>query len=389
MVEDRAMETKRQQKNILILVDTLEVYGGAERHVLDLAKHLDKDKYNVFVSSLIPGGNVLKEIASCGAHIKLFPVNRIYSIFGIWKGFEFARFLKSNKIDILMTVHFGSDIWGTIFGRLAGVPVIISNRRDTGFWKKRRHIIAYKFINRLVDAMIVNSQASKKRIVEDENIAAEKVKVIYGAVDICRFRPSNNNKEIRQKLGINSSSIIVGSVGNFNPIKGHKFLIEAMPGILRKIPKAHFLLVGDGPLRENLYSAVRSRQMQDKVTFLGSRTDIADVLSIMDICILPSLSEGLSNALMEYMAAGKPIIATNVGGNPELIENGVSGILIRPGIADEIKKAVIELASNKSKALRLADNALRKAKNLLDMPSMIRKYEGVLSERDQERFFIL
>jgi glycosyltransferase involved in cell wall biosynthesis len=390
MVEDRAIKSRRQKKkNILILVDTLEVYGGSERHVLDLVKHLDKNKYSLFVSSLIPGEDLLKEIASFGACVKLFPLKRIYSIFGIWRGFQFARFLRRNKIDILMTIHFGSDIWGTIFGRQAGVPVVISNRRDMGFWKKRRHIIAYKLINRFVDTMIVNSQASKNRIIEDENVPAEKVKVIHGAVDICRFSPPNNNKKIKQKLGISSDRIIIGSVGNFNSIKGHRFLIEAMPGILRKIPKTHFLLVGDGPLKESLQSTVQSLQLGDNITFLGSRNDIPDILSIMDICVLPSLSEGLSNALMEYMAAGKPIIATNVGGNPELIENGVSGVLIRPGMADEIEKAVIELATNKDKALRLAANALRKAENEIDMSSMIKKYEDILSGKKRKRILHL
>ncbi|MCK4463107.1 MAG: glycosyltransferase [Candidatus Omnitrophica bacterium] len=367
--------------NVLILADTLEVYGGAERHVLDLVKNLDKNKYNLFISSLIPGGNLLKEISSHGAQVKLFPVRRIYSMFGILKGFEFTRFLRKNKIDVLMTLHFGSDIWGTIFGRMAGVPVIISNRRDMGFWKKKRHILAYRFINRYVNVIITNSNAGKDIIIKDEKVSPEKIKVIHGAVDISKFKPLHNKKKIKQLLGIDSKKIIIGAIGNFNPIKGHRYLIEAAPAIVKRIPDTHFLLVGDGPLRGNLESLAHSQNISRNITFLGSRNDIPDILSIMDICVLPSLSEGLSNALMEYMAAGKAIIATRVGGNPELIENSISGILIEPASSKDIEKAVCELVNDKENASWLANNASKKAENELAMFVMIRKYENILSER--------
>jgi glycosyltransferase involved in cell wall biosynthesis len=377
--------SKMKKANLLILADTLEVYGGAERHVLDLATHLGKDKYNLFVSSLIPGGNVLKEIAANGAQVELFPVKRIYSIFGILKGFEFMRFLRKNKIDILMTIHFGSDVWGTIFGRLAGVPVIISNRRDIGFWKKMRHIWAYRFINRWVDRIIVNCSASKNKVIEDENVIPGKIKVIHGAVDVRKFKPSRRKRDIRKDLGISSNKIVIGAVGNFNPIKGHKYLIEAAASIVKKSPKAHFLLVGDGLEKQRLAYSVERLGLQNNVTFLGSRNDIPDILSIMDICVLPSLSEGLSNALIEYMVAGKPIIATQVGGNPELIEGGVSGMLIEAGKADAIEKAIIELINDKEKAKYLAKNARKKTEKDLGMRTMIGNYEEILSGYGKKR----
>ncbi|MFH0764087.1 MAG: glycosyltransferase [Candidatus Omnitrophota bacterium] len=383
------MENNVKKVNLFILADTLEVYGGAERHVLDLVKNLDKEKYNLFVSSLIPGGELLKEIISNGACVRLFPVKRIYSLSGIIRGFEFRSFLKKNKIDILMTVHFGSDVWGTIFGRLAGVPFIISNRRDIGFWKKTRHKIAYRVIDRWVDKIIVNSDSGRNAIMKDEGAAPAKINVIHGAVDILNFKPDKERSEIRKSLGIGESEISVCAIGNFNPIKGHTYLVEAFEHIAGEFPNARLLLVGDGPLMDNLQSMAHSRLLDKKVTFLGARTDIPDILSASDICVLPSLSEGLSNALMEYMTAGKPIVATKVGGNPELIENGVTGILIEPANPADLGNAIADLIKNKEKRSFLARNAREKAEKELSMPSLINRYDSVLSGNRKKKILHL
>src|SRR3989338_1236370 len=151
------MSTSSPKINIVFLTDCLtDLTGGAERQIFELAKRLDKNKYTVTITSLAPEGEAPRRlIESIGCRLVLFPVRRIYTLTGILQGFRFTSFLKENNIHILQTYHFGSDIWGAIFGHLAKVKVIVSNRRDMGFWRSTPHILFYKFVNRWVKKIVV------------------------------------------------------------------------------------------------------------------------------------------------------------------------------------------------------------------------------------------
>ena len=338
---------------ILILIDTFEdIKAGAERQVYELLKNIDRNKFKIYLN-ILHQNNIPIEILSNEYQVLSLGIKRIYSLKGIIGGLKFISFIKDEGIDILLTYHFGSDIWGALFGKLAGIPIIISNRRDEGFWRKKYHILAYKLINRWVDKIIVVSEAVKAMVLRDEKYGAEKVKIIYNGVDAERF----SKTQINPSLGIMDGAKIITCVGNLRPVKGQKYLIEAASVVVARFLQAHFLLVGDGKLKSELNELTRKLKIEHNVHFLGKRNDVPSILAATDICVLPSLSEGLSNTLLEYMASRKPIIATKVGGNHEVINNEKTGILIQAKDSQAIAYQIIRLLSDDKFANSLAQNA--------------------------------
>lgn len=338
---------------LVLLIDVLEnVTGGAERQIYEFIKRVDRGKFklDLFIIHHRDIPKEIKRIANSDKRIDVqgLGIKRIYDIKGIIEGFRFAKFLKRKKIDILMTYHFASDIWGTIFGKFAGVKTIISNRRDAGFWRRKHHILAYKLINRWVTKIIVNSNAVKRMVLQDEKVCEDKIELIYNGVDLERFKVRVDVISKKEELGLLKECKVIGCIGNLRPIKGHKFLIEAAKGIVNVFPNAHFLFIGDGEEKRRLADRVKRLGLEKNIHFLGKREDIPQLIKIMDICILPSLSEGLSNALLEYMASAKPVIATRVGGNVDIIENEKNGILIPAKDINAIVNQIIRLLKDEN-----------------------------------------
>jgi len=377
-----------------ILIDVLEdIKGGAERQVYELLKYISRKKFEVEL--LVLHQREVCEFASWRVcelaslrvgefneftswRVSALGIKRIYSIKGIIEGLRFAKFLKKERPDILMTYHFGSDIWGTVFGRIAGVPLIISNRRDVGFWRKKIHILAYRLINRWVDKIVVVSKAVRNAVLKEERAPEEKIEVIYNGVDIERFKVKIDTEQIKRDLKIPQEAKIIGSVGNLRPIKGHKFLIKAAQRVISHYPEAHFLIIGEGDLRNSLETLSKDLGINSNIHFLGKRDDVPELLSIMDVCVLPSLSEGLSNTLLEYMAAQKPIIATNVGGNPEVIEDGKNGILIPPQDPIALAEQIIRLFKNPKLSWQLASSAKQTVTERFNLNAQIHLLEDFL-----------
>lgn len=372
---------------LVVMIDVLEnITGGAERQVYELLKAIDRERFSTWLY-VIHQRDVPQEIKDFQLPMPLLtgqagnnqsitndqlPINtvrglgikRIYDVKGITEGMKFARFLRREKIDAVMTYHFGADIWGAYFAKRAGVPLIISNRRDEGFWRNKTHIRAYKWVNKWVDKIIAVSKAVQKMAI-DEGVPEEKIELLYSGVDLTRFDVKVDIAKKRKEIEVPVDAKLIACVGNFNPIKGHSYLIDAMAEVVKQVPTAHLILIGDGPLKESYMSQVSAERsvaslkgtrqcgvkrslpegdkLERNVHFLGKRSDVPELLKISDLCVLPSLSEGLSNALLEYMAAGKPVIATRVGGNPDVITNEVNGVLVKAKDSGELAREILRL----------------------------------------------
>ncbi len=369
------------KKKIILLIDVLkDIKGGAERQVYELLRNIDKEKFQVDLF-ILHHKDIPDAIKDIGCKAAGLDVKRIYGISGLSAGLKFSGFLRKEKANVLITYHFGSDIWGTIFGRLAGVPVIISNRRDIGFWRRKYHLWAYWLINRWVDTIVTNSFTGKEIIMREEGVKDDKVTVIYNGVDIDRFTGNFIRDKVKERLGFSSDDFIVCCVGNLRSVKGHSYLIEAAPGIIKEFPNTKFMIVGSGPEEGFLANEVKRLGLTDAVVFLGSRDDIPEMISIADICALPSLSEGFSNAILEYMAAGKPVIATKSGGNPEIIEDGINGMLVDPANSAQIEEAIKGLINDSKKRIGIAESAFVKVKNKFKLSLMVTNYENLLKEK--------
>jgi len=368
-----------RKSNIVLLADCIaNLTGGAEKQIYELAKRLDKNKYNVTVISLDCLGTASGEwFTSVGCQYHAFRVVRIYGISGLIQGIRFYRFLKNEHIDILQTYHFSSDIWGSFWGRLANVPIIISNRRDMGFWRKPWHIFTYRCINRWVSKIVVVSNSIRDMVISTEKEPQDKIEVIYNGVDL----PA----DLDRSLNIKDDDLLIMHVASLSIVKGHIFLFQAFQRILTEFRNVKLVLIGEDMMKGHLQNQVQQMGIQNNVQFLGERKDVPKLLATADICVLPSLSEGMSNAILEYMAAAKPVIATRVGGNPELVRDGFNGLLVEKENVQELTEALLKLIRDNEKRKVMGQNGFLMVKKDFTMEAMVGHYERLYKELDPTR----
>ncbi len=382
------MAVKRLAKtSIILLTDCLaDLTGGAERQIYELAKALDKDKFSVTVASLECVGQTPRHlIEGIGCRLETFRVVRVYGLSGFIQGLKFFRFLRTTRADIVQTYHFSSDIWGVFWAHLAGVPVIISNRRDMGFWRSQRHVAAYKWVNRWVHKIVAVSESIKRLVMSEEGVPEEKIEVVYNGIHL----PENGGPQIknltRKDIGAKEDDLVIMHVANLTPVKGHAHLLQAMARVLPECPKAKLVLVGEGPLRGQLTELAGRLGLTNHVVFLGKREDAGQLLNMADICVLPSISEGMSNAILEYMAAGKPVVTTSVGGNPELVQNGETGILVDKENSEQLAKALVFLANTPHKRAEMGRNGYERVKKKFTMSAMVSTYTNRFASMTENR----
>lgn len=374
--------TLPQEKiTVVLLTDCLvHLAGGAEKQIFELVKGLDKSKYNVFVASLESYGQAPRDlIEAVGGHLEVFRVVRIYGLTGLIQGIKFFRFLKKNKVDILQTYHFSSDIWGAFWGRLARVPIIMSNRRDMGFWRSFFHIWTYRLVNKWVKKVIVNASPMRDHFIRTEGLPFDKFEVIYNGVELPEIHKLPSNEEIRSKFKISKDDIVFMHVANFKPVKGHTYLLKAFKEVLSHHPNTRLFLIGEDTTNGAIHALANELGITNQVVFIGKHPDVKSLLPAADICLLPSLSEGMSNSILEYMATAKPVIATNVGGNPELIDDGVHGILVEKENIPQLRDAMLKLITDPALRNTMGNNGLEKVRRYFSMNAMIANYERLYS----------
>jgi len=354
---------------IIYLIDKLKE-AGAQKHLLGVISNLDKERFK-------PKLLTLEELG----------VKRIYGLSGIRGLIRLIRIIRQENPDIVHTYLFSENILGVFAAKLAGVKFIVTSRRDTGILRegKLRHILAYRLTNRWVDKIICVSEAVKKVVLAKEKINPDKVTVIYNGVDIEKFNPALYQKcgakfKIKSSLGIEEDESVVGMIANFSWIKGHKEFIEAAKLVLKEMPNTKFLLVGDGPLLENQKSKIKNQRLEDKILFLGRRQDIPELLSVMDVSVNASYSEGMSNTILESMACGIPVVVTAVDGNLETVVNGVTGILVPPKNFKAMAEAIIKILKDRELAKRLGNNAKELVNNKFTSQMMVKEIEKLYSQ---------
>ena len=361
--------------NILFLIDKL-VPAGTQTNLLQIVKRLDRAKFNPHVIALMEGGDLLEEFQAAGVNPIILKVKKVYNFRGL-KALSFLRkYMREQEIDIVQTHFLHADILGTIAAKMAGVPKIITTRRDEGFWRGKRQVAANRFMNRFADRILANSEAVKEAVILNENANSRKVDVIYNGVDLNRFFPSEElRKETRESLGIRDGEIVMGMIANMrHEVKGHKILIKALP--LVHVPNLKVILIGDGSMRGTFERYAIRLKVRDKLLFLGARRDINALINACDIICAPSLSEGFSNTILEAMAAGKVVIASNVGGNPEMVTDGETGALVRPRHYEALAQGIEEVLAEPSALPKIGEAARRRVENDFSIEKMVHDYEA-------------
>jgi len=362
---------------ILFIIDKLEP-AGTQTNLLEIAKGLDKKRFQVFVAVLQKGGKLEEEFRA--AHIPLFEfeVHKAYGIHA-WKALrQLVRIMKKEKIDIVQLHFLKADILGSIAAQWVGVEGIVMARRDEGFWMTSRQVLLARLFNRYASHILVNSYAVSRAVKRIEKVKPKRVHVIHNGIDEGRFRlHREDRKKIREEFQVKDHEVVVLTVANMRQtIKGYPFLIEAIAKVTEQFRDIRFIFVGDGVLREEYEKQVSALKVRRFVNFAGSRKDVKAFLDASDVFCLPSLTEGFSNAVLEAMAGSKPVVATEVGGNREAIEDGVQGFLVPPSSADGLAEKILALAKDPALRKQMGEAGRERVLARFTLRKMIGEYEA-------------
>ena len=366
--------------NILFIIDGMDfALGGTERHLLQVVTLLNKSRFKCFVYTLFEGDpRVLQELAAAGCEVHNLELHRIYDLQALKKALRLYKFIRQSSIDIVQTFHFGADTYGALTAKLARVPIVISSRRDIGYYRTGHRLLASRFSTKLDAWMIAVCDAVKKQIVRDEKVAPEKIRTIYNGVDLASLRelePAKKTK-LRSELGIPPNAFVVGSVAHFRPEKGYQYFFEAARKIRPMVSALKVLCVGVIPPERTEKMVRDEANLGEDVLLPGYVKNVTDYLSIMDVaCLTPYANEGFSNALLEQMALGRAVVATDVGGNAEAIEHGVSGFIVPPRDANAMAEALLRLYRDPSLRQAMGMQARARVEKHFTISKMINELE--------------
>ncbi|MCK5543094.1 MAG: glycosyltransferase [Desulfobacterales bacterium] len=373
------MTTRNFSKKIKIafIIDTIHgIKAGTETQLNLLINYLDKNKYEIHLLCLRETEWMKENNSTLNCKVCLFKVNSIINPMSILSYIKVIRHVQNIKPDIVMTFFRDSNIIGVIAACLANVKVIISTRRDYGLWLDRRTHYVLGLANKFVKGIVANSRKVKELTCKEEIVDCSKTHVIYNGIKFGDVEPVKfDNELLKNKLGIPSDNQIVGIVANLRPMKRYKTFINAAKHVLLKNPNVHFVIVGDGQLRNPLENLALELGIRDYIHFVGSQEDVLPYLSIFDIGINCSANEGLSNAIMEYMDFGIPCIVSAAGGNEELIENGINGYTFILDDYSELARLIIDLIDDDTKKKTFIIKSKEWVKANLNIDKMINEYD--------------
>lgn len=336
------------------LIDSFNV-GGTEAQAVELARRLPATGYEVTVGCLKREGPLEGRLQGTGVAIREFrSPGGIDSASGLRQLLSMSWFLRS--FDIVHTHDLWSNLIGVPAARLAGVPAIVSSRRDLSHfdWYQGKRRVWLKWIQGMGGAVVTNAVPIRDALVREDRFDPRKVHVIHNGVDIAKFRAGRSDRvRLFPDAGPGQLVVLVGNM--HSDVKGHPWLIASAPAVLLQFPHTRFVLAGDGEQRSAFEKQAKDLGVARNFLFLGRRADIPDILASCDIAVLPSRAEGLPNAVLEYMAAGLPVIVSRVGGNPELVQDGVRGIVVPPGDSAALSAALLRFLAEPSLARRLAE----------------------------------
>lgn len=321
--------------------------GGTEKQVVRLAGALDRTRYAVDLACFGHWGELVDEVARSGVVVAEYPVRSLLRPGTLRQQFRFAGDLSRRRVQVMHSYNFYANVFALPAARVAGVPCVVASIRDTGVYldraKQRAQRLACQFAHRIV----VNADAIRDWLIE-QGYTAERIVTIPNGLDVRKYRVARGGHVLRDELGIPHDAPLVLLLARVNRQKGIDHFVTAAAAVRGRHPDAHFVVVGgnfdrahpEQAYRREVEEAAARLGMARHLHFTGFRDDVPAILAEADLSVLPSLSEGLSNTLLESMAAGLPVVATRVGGTPEAIDDRVHGLLVAPGDARALAAAM-------------------------------------------------
>ncbi len=384
-------DEQRSLPHVLLVVDGFpKTLGGGERIVLRLAALLPQYGFraSILTFALDPQSEFTPAQAPCPLY--LLPLRRTYDLQALRGAFAIRKLMKTQQIVVVQTFFESSDLWAGLVTRLFSSAKLIWSRRDLGILRGRKHTAAYRLLRHLPHQVLAVSEQVRRHVIEVDRIAPARVLTVYNGVDVeaapealgaMRDTPNAMRDHPDQ-------ASVVLTIGNIRRVKGHDILVQAAAVVLEKFPRIRFDIAGD--VLDEVYFQQLQAQIQHlgigaSVHFLGGVRDLAARLRTADIFVLPSRSEGFSNALVEAMAYGLPVVATTVGGNAEAVDAGVTGLLVPAEDAGALAHALLTLLTAPARAGQMGDAGRRRWRADFTAAAMMQKtvaaYRAVLDKQ--------
>ena len=348
--------------------------GGTERQVANLALGLDASRFDLHLACLRNSGELLQELESLPVPRPVFKIGRLYGLKTLWQAIRLARYVRRNLIQIVHSYGFYPNVFAVPAARFAGASIVVASIRDRGDILTPAQRRLQKLVCKLADCVLVNAEAIRETLIA-QGYSPDKIVVIRNGIVKSRVAAPEQGAALRCELGLAADAPLVLVFSRLNRMKGVEYFLDAAAIVAERFPEARFLIAGDGANRQELEDRAARLEIAEHVIFTGFRTDIPVLLSEAALSVLPSLSEGLSNSLLESMAAGVPVIAASVGGNPEIVEDSVSGTLVPPRDAAALAEAMMALLRDPELAAQFGAAGRRRVAEFFSMERSVHEVE--------------
>lgn len=356
---------------VMFLTTSMPV-GGAETLLVSLVQSLDRARFAPEVACLKERGPLGEELA---AEVPVY-CHLLRGKYDLRVLMRLWKLLRSREIDAVVTVGAGDKMfWGRLAARLAGVPVIVSALHSTGWPDSVGRL--NRLLTPLTDGFIGVADAHAEHLVARERFPREKVHTIYNGVDTERFAPCDG-LAIRHELGLPPFAPVVGILAALRPEKNHELFLAGAAKILATLPETHFVLIGDGPQREQLEELATSLGIAGQTHFLGSRSDVPALMGAINVLALTSHNEASPVSILEALSCGVPVVAAEVGSVPETVEHGETGFLFAAGDLDGYVDATLQLLQDRSLSERLGKCGRQRVIDERSLTAMVHGYESLL-----------
>ena len=364
--------------NVLYMIDQLSVLGGGERAMLRMVReHSARFRCSVvtFREHIHPQAAQLLPVP-----VKVIPLVRTYSPKGFLAALALRRLIRTQRIDIVHTFFETSDLFGGLVAKLSGVRVLISSRRDMGILRSGKHKIAYRLVGRLCSRILTVSDAVRNQVLASDRLSPNQVMTLYGGVRMSPRLPQHVLLGIRKEIGVPLGAPIILVVANILPWKGHQDFLHTAALVHRRNPEAHFVVAGapnDPELFSSLLSSRTALGLDHCFHFLGEAESVGALYQLASVFCLMSRTEGLPNVVLEAMAGGLPVVATNAGGTGELVVHGKTGFLVEVGAVENAADRICSLLSSPQLIMQFSESARSRIERNFTVENMISSLEGI------------
>jgi glycosyltransferase involved in cell wall biosynthesis len=346
--------------------------GGAEQVVIRLAAGLDRSRFESLVCCLDEPGPFASQAERQGIEVVALGKRGPLDLRVIGR---LRSLLQRRCIDVVHTHLWGADFWGRLTARLASTAAVVTTAHNVDSWKRGHHLALDRWLARGTSRLVAVSRQVRE-FYEARGVGRGRWQVIHNGVAEAATRERSRPPAL-QEMGAAPEDPLVAFVGRLVPAKGPGVFLDAVAQAALRLPSLRAMVVGDGPLRGELQERAGRLGLHGRVWFAGLRHDVPELLAGVDALAFASEREGLSIAMLEAMAAGVPVVATAVGGTPELIESGVSGILVAPGQAAALADGIVSLVGSREQARRIGEAARARVREHFSLRRMLEDYEGV------------